>query len=126
MAWYIEEYQSILGSLPVSRWYGRLTEKNQAIADAIFFEIRDSENLRKSLFKKIKGVSELRQTSWSGESNVQHRIFCYSPLGKIIVFLCGCTKRSTREYNPPNALQTSVKRLKEIKTGKAGTHEFYH
>ena len=77
---------------------------------------RNLEQLDTPHFKKFR---ELQEARWSGENRVPHRIFCYAPAGRQVIFLCGCTR-----YDPPNAYDTAVRRRQEIRDGRASTREF--
>ena len=66
---------------------------------------------------------ELPEARWHGENNVPHRIFCYVPSGRRVIFLCGCTYKD-RRYDPTNAYNTAVQRRQEIRDGRASTREF--
>ena len=81
---------------------------------------RQLAQLEKPYFKKFR---ELLEARWPGENNVPHRIFCYVPSGKQVIFLCGCIHKNKR-YNPTNAYDTAVRRRKEIQDRRASTREF--
>lgn len=72
--WDFREYQSAEGKLPVSEWYGELSQKNQARADRFMRIIRNLNRLEMPHFRKFR---ELLEARWFGENKVPHRIFCY-------------------------------------------------
>ena len=119
--WDFREYMSETGKLPVSRWYGKLSEKNQVIAGRFMEIAHKLDQLEMPYFRKFQGLLEAR---WAGENKVPHRIFCYlAPEDRRVVFLCGCTHKDKR-YEPPSAYKTALKRRSEILKGRAGTHAF--
>ena len=121
MTWDFREYMSADGKLPVSIWYRKLTEINQARADRFLSIVQKLDRLEMPHFRKFKELIEAR---WVGENKVPHRIFCYVvPDGRRVVFLCGCTHKD-KQYKPRNAYKTALKRRGEIVKGEAGTHAF--
>ena len=124
-AWDFQEYQSATGKCPVSEWYKALSPKNLARADRFMRIARRLERLEMPDFKKLQGkkFKGLLEARWPGEDGVPHRIFCYVPSGKHLIFLCGCTHKD-RRYSPTNAKETAVKRRKAIKDRRASTREF--
>lgn len=119
--WDFREYQSGTGKLPVSKWYGKLSEKNRAEAGRLMGIAQKLDRLEWPYFGKFQQLLEAR---WAGENKVPHRIFCYVPSGSMcVIFLCGCTHKG-RRYNPPSAYKTALKRRNEIEGGRASTHAF--
>jgi hypothetical protein len=69
---------------------------------------------------KQAGFIELR---WRGGDKVPHRIGGYFPTDKEFVMLVGWT-HNARKYDPPEALDTLVKRKRKVETGEATIREY--
>ena len=118
--WEFREYRGADGSCPVSTWYESLSARNRAKADRFLRIARQLKRLSMPDFRKYQ---ELWEARWYGDDRVPHRIFCYVPSGRQVVFLCGCIHKD-RRYKPTNAYETSLRRRNDIQAGRANTREF--
>ena len=118
--WEFREYQGADGSCPVSTWYESLSARNRAKTDRFLRIARQLKRLSMPGFRKYR---ELWEARWYGDARVPHRIFCYVPSGRQVVFLCGCIHKD-RRYKPTNAYETSLRRRNAIQAGRATTREF--
>ena len=69
--------------------------------------------------ERFRGLSELRWKS----GRTPHRILGYEFGEFEYLMLVGCT-HNERKYNPPDALETALRRRKEIEQGRATFCEY--
>lgn len=78
-----------------------------------------SPDIRPLNGKPWKGLSELR---WRSDG-IPHRIGGYIGPANVFVMLIGFT-HNAKKYDPPGALETILKRRKQLQNGEATLNEF--
>jgi hypothetical protein len=122
--WRFLDYISPAGTNKIQEWYDGLPDDAQAEFDVTLRLLAGQREWRlarqefKMLSGKQKQLGEMRFSS----NNVQYRPIGMFQPGRIFVILIGCSKKGTR-YTPDDALDTAVKRRRDVDQGKAGTVE---
>lgn len=122
--WNFRAYVSPAGTRKFDQWYNALDPAAQAAFDTLleFLAQRSRSEWTRPDFDllsgKHSGLGEIRFKA----NKVAHRPLGYfGPNRAEFTFLLGATKKG-KNYDPRDALDTAVKRMKEIKSGKGSVH----
>jgi hypothetical protein len=119
------EYVSPLGRPAITDWRNGLTTATRKADLDAFLKLKVTEeewtspDLRSLKGKQLKGLYELR---WRSDG-VPHRIGGFITPPNTFVMLVGFT-HNAKKYDPPSALETLLKRRKQILNEEAILNEF--
>ncbi|RPI22100.1 MAG: hypothetical protein EHM61_23105 [Acidobacteria bacterium] len=124
MRWSFWCYTSRTGRRVVEEWLDSVPASAQANYTAIKRRLKLLQEWPEPAFRKLRGrnYSGLGEIRFSDDDNVQYRLIGYHSSESRFVILIGCTHKQ-RRYNPTNALETAVKRKKQVAKGKVSLHE---
>lgn len=119
--WQFMDYISPSGKNMITDWYAGLSYQEQADFDTLMSILVKTQQWREPAFKRLQGrpyagLGELRFKS----ERKQHRVIGFHGLGpRQFTLLIGGTHKQNI-YNPPHALDTAVRRKREVESGAAG------
>lgn len=118
-------FVSPAGNNKIREWYQALGPVEKATADEFIKNMRRKRewampDYRPSLRGK-PGYRRLGELRWEC-NNVQHRLVGYFQ-DEAFAIMIGCTHKQQR-YNPEDALETAVRRRKQVEGGEASLHEY--
>lgn len=104
----------------IGDWYGRQSETVQAALDVAleFLAQRPREGWRRPQFDllsgKMSGIGEIRFKV----DGKQYRVLgFFGPAPSEFTMLVGASKKQ-KNYNPPDALETAVRRMSEVRSDR--------
>lgn len=116
VVWTFRSYVTAAGNDRVARWYRSQSAGAQAAFDAVreYLEVRERDDWRRPDFDKLSGrYKELGELRFE-VANVQYRpLGFFGPAKAEFTILVGATKKGNI-YDPPDALETALKRRKEV------------
>ncbi len=101
---------------PWRTWYVAQSGAVQGRHDFVIKALASNQQWREPLAKKMKGYDDLIEIILDGK--VQHRFFGFYGIGlNYFTIVLPCIHKG-KVYTPKNAIDTAVKRIIEVKTGR--------
>jgi hypothetical protein len=126
--WTFKEVESSSGRPIISEWYSLRPPAVRAVFDdrISFLGIHERKDWQLPEFRMLRGregkegISEVR---WK-EEGLQWRVLGFFGTGKMeYTMLIGCVEKYPN-YDPPDALETAVKRKKSVERGERKTRRY--
>ena len=119
------DYISPAGNNKIEEWYESLySEEARTEFDVLLGNLEVLDSWSKPAFRRLKGskYKGLGEICFIADK-IQHRVIGFSgPETGQYTLLIGCTHKQ-RVYTPANALDTAVRRMRQVKSSKVEVHE---
>jgi hypothetical protein len=122
--WVFRDYVHQNGNNPILKWYAKkLSVREQANMDTLLSALEKKQIWEWPDYKQMQGeLSGLGEIRWKGDQQRPLRLVGFKGFApNHFTILVGCTH--AENYDPPNALNTALKRLSDLKRGIGGTRE---